>query len=245
MIVVDHALGHGGGGERQRVAFDEALQPAGIGDPHGRRPDHRDGPFRRRDQLGGARDRSVGGRGEGAHRGRCQRPFLRGGEGDVLGQVQMHGPLRRGECERDRRAQRLADAPLFEPEGPLGDRREQRVMVDPHLDAAAELLGHEIAGERDHRRTVEEGAADAGRKIRRARAERRDGEARPAGHPPGDVGGKTRRAFMGGEDEIDPALAHRFHQRQHIAARNAEAAVDARRLEGRDDQVSIVHGDDA
>src|SRR6202035_5221432 len=34
----------------------------------------------------------------------------------------------------------------------------------------------------------------------------------------------------------------RLHQRQHIAARNAEAAGDAGRLLGGDDQVGVVHG---
>ena len=241
MILVDHPLGHGGGGERQGVPFDEALQPRRIGDPHRRRAEHGDRPLRSGDELRGARERDLAGRGKRAHRGRRRYRLLGGRKRDVLRQVEMHRPLRRRERERNRRPQGLADAPLFEAEGPLGDRREQRVVVDPHLDAAPELLGDKIAGERDHRRAVEESAADAGREVGRAGPERRDSEARLAGHPPGDVGGETRRAFMGGEDEIDPALAHRFHQREHVAARNAEAAVDAGRLERRDDQVSIVH----
>src|SRR5262249_14192709 len=116
------------------------------------------------------------------------------------------------------------------------------VVVDPHLDAAAELIGDEIASERKHGRTVEKSAADPGREIGRTGPKRCDGEARPSGHPPGDVGGKACRALMRGEDEIDPALTHRFHQRQHVAAWNAEAAVDAGCLDGRDDQICIVHG---
>ena len=85
------------------------------------------------------------------------------------------------------------------------------------------------------------GAADAGREIRRARPERRDAEPRRAGHAAGHIGGESGRPFMRGENEVDAALAHRLHQRKHVAARNAEAPVDARRLQGCDDQVGIVH----
>ncbi len=61
------------------------------------------------------------------------------------------------------------------------------------------------------------------------------------GQPAGDVGGKAGRAFVGGEHELDPALAHRLHQRQHVAARDAEAALDAGRFQGGDDQIGVVH----
>ena len=53
---------------------------------------------------------------------------------------------------------------------------------------------------------------------------------------------KPGRALVRGEHEIDAALAHRLHQRQHVAARNAEAAPDAGRFQRGDDQVGIVHG---
>ena len=46
---------------------------------------------------------------------------------------------------------------------------------------------------------------------------------------------------MRGEHEIDPAVAHRFDQRQHVPTRDAEAAADAGGLEHSDDQVGIVH----
>jgi hypothetical protein len=38
-----------------------------------------------------------------------------------------------------------------------------------------------------------------------------------------------------------PPFAHRLHQRQHVAAWDAEAAVDARGLERRNDEVGVVH----
>jgi hypothetical protein len=48
-----------------------------------------------------------------------------------------------------------------------------------------------------------------------------------AGHAAADVGREAGRALVRGEHELDAALAHRLHQRQHVAARNAEAAADA------------------
>ena len=46
---------------------------------------------------------------------------------------------------------------------------------------------------------------------------------------------------MGGEHEIQPALAHRVHERQHIAAWNTETAGNSIGLESRDYQISVVH----
>ena len=65
-----------------------------------------------------------------------------------------------------------------------------------------------------------------------------------AGHAAGDVGGEAGRAFVGREHEFDSALAHRLHQRKHIAARNPEAAGDAVGPERCDDQIGVVHAMD-
>ena len=62
-----------------------------------------------------------------------------------------------------------------------------------------------------------------------------------AGQAAGHVGGEAGRALMRGQHEIDAAPAHRLHQRQHVAARNAEAAADAGGFQGRDDQIGVVH----
>ena len=43
------------------------------------------------------------------------------------------------------------------------------------------------------------------------------------------------------QHEVDAALAHRLHQRQHVAARDAEAARNAGGFERGDDQVGVVH----
>jgi len=153
----------------------------------------------------------------------------------------MHRPLRLAQRERGRLRDRLGHASRLKLERRLGDRLEQGMVVDPHLDAPSELIGVEIAGDRDHRRAIEEGAANAGREIGRARPQGRDAKPRRASHAAGDVGGEAGGAFMRGEHEFDPALAHRLHQRQHVAARNAEAAGHAVRLQRCDDQIGVVH----
>jgi hypothetical protein len=188
-----------------------------------------------------ARDGGVGCGGK-RRRLRRRRHLLVGGcERHVLRQIEMHRPLRLAQRDPDGLRQGLDDAAPFERQRRLGDRLEQRMVVDPHLDAPAELIGVEVAGDRDHRRTIEKGRADAGGEIGRAGSERCDAKPGCAGHAAGDVGGEAGRAFVRREHEFDPALAHRLHQRQHVAAGNAEAAGDAVGLECCDDQIGIVH----
>ena len=213
-----------------------------IGKPHGGRAEHGDRPPRGVDQFGGALDRRIGGGREPGRRRERRHRLVGRRQRHVFGQVEMHRPLRLAQGKRDGRGQRRADLALAQLQGRLGDRLEQRVMIDPHLDAPAELIGVEIAGDGDERRAVQVRAADAGGEIGRARPQRGDAKSRRAGDAPGDVGGKAGGAFVRGEHEIDAALAHRLHQRQHVAARNAEAAGDAGRLQRGDDQVGIVHG---
>jgi hypothetical protein len=167
--------------------------------------------------------------------------FIGRGERDVFRQVEMHRSLRLAQRQGDGLRQRLDDKALLERQRRLGDRLEQRVVVDPHLDASAELIAIEVAGDRDHRRAIEKGRPDAGRKVGGTRAQGRDAKSGRAGHAAGDVGGEAGRALVGGEHELDAAFAHRFHQRQHVAARNPETAVDPVGLEGCDDQVGVVH----
>ena len=142
----------------------------------------------------------------------------------------------------DRQLDALGDVVEVERQGRLGDRLEQGVVVDQHLQAAAELVGIERAGDRDHRRAVEEGITDAGREIGGAGAEGGEAEAGLAGLPAHDVGGEGGRAFVRGQHEFDPAGAHGLDQRQHVAARDAETVADAGGFQDGDDQFSVVHG---
>src|SRR6266545_6322870 len=69
------------------------------------------------------------------------RAGVRGGERDILRQIEMRRPLGLGERQRNRLRDRLGDAAPLEPKRRLGDRLEQRVVVNPHLYAPAELIG--------------------------------------------------------------------------------------------------------
>ncbi len=241
VILVDHALGHGGRCKRQVVALDEFSQQLSIAHTHRGRAEHRDRPLRGGDQRGGAGDGGIRRRGEPLRRGQSRHRLVGRRQRHVLGKIEMHRTFRLAAGEPDRFDQSLRDAPLAERQRRLGDGPEQSMVVDPHLDASPELIGVEIAGDRDHGRAIEKGAADPGRQIGGAGAERRDAQARRSGHPARHVGGEAGGALVGGQHEFDAARAHRLHQRQHVAARNAEAAVDAGRLQGRDDQIGIVH----
>ena len=109
----------------------------------------------------------------------------------------------------------------------FGDRREQGVVVDQHLDAPAEQVAVQVAGDGNQRRAIEKRAADAGGEIGRAGPEGGDAQPRSPAHAAGDIGGERRRSFMRGEHEFDAALAHRLNERQHIAARDAESMGDS------------------
>jgi hypothetical protein len=188
--------------------------------------------------------RAITASGAGGKRRRLRRRrdlLVRGRERHVFWQIDMHRPLRLAQRDPDGLRQGLDDAPLLERQRRLGDRLEQRMMVDPHLDAPAELVGVEVAGDRDHRRAIEIGRSDSGGEIGRAGSERCDAKPGRAGHAAGDIGGEAGRALVGGEHEVDPALAHRLHQRQHVAAGNPEAAGDAIGPQSGDDEISVVH----
>jgi hypothetical protein len=44
-----------------------------------------------------------------------------------------------------------------------------------------------------------------------------------------------------GQDEVDAALTHRFHERQNISAGHTEAALDSGGPENGDDEIRVVH----
>jgi hypothetical protein len=81
---------------------------------------------------------------------------LLGGEGerDVLRQVEVHGALRLAQGGLDRVGHDGGHASLAQRQARLGDRLEQRVVVDGHLDAPAELRGGQVAGERQQGRAA-------------------------------------------------------------------------------------------
>ena len=121
-------------------------------------------------------------------------------------------------------AHRLNDLSATQHEARLGDRPEQRFMIDPHLYAAAKLRFVQRTRDGDHRRAIEIRAADARREIRPPGSERRDAEARHAGHACSHVGCEAGGAFVSREHEVDAACAHGFHERQYVPAGDADDA---------------------
>ena len=125
-------------------------------------------------------------------------------ERHVLRQVEMHRPHRLAQRERDR----LASASRR-----CGPRSSRSVALVIGLNSAWwsihiwmrrpswSVLRLQVM--RDHRRAVEEGAADAGREIGGAWSERRDAQPRRAGQAAADVGREAGRALMRGQHEID------------------------------------------
>ncbi|MCX7314614.1 MAG: hypothetical protein NTV56_23630 [Alphaproteobacteria bacterium] len=154
----------------------------------------------------------------------------------------MHRTARLAHGDADRLFHGFGYLALFQPERCFGDRRKQRMVVDPHLDAPAELVGVQVAGDGDQRRAVEPGVADACGQVGSAGPERRNAQAGLSGHPAGHIGGEASGALVGGQHKVDAALPHRLHQRQHVSARDAEAAVDAGGFQRGDDEIGIVHG---
>ncbi len=180
VILVDHALGHGGGGERQVVPLDERRSSDGSCMRMALAPITATGRLAAAMQLAGARERRgrCGPRARAGRRRRPARPRARWrAPRPPAGRDAPAPAARSGRAPAPASASRRSMPPC-EPQRRLGDRLEQRVMVDPHLQAAAELRGDELAGDRDHRRAVEEGAADAGGEVGGAGAERGDAEAR-------------------------------------------------------------------
>ncbi len=194
-----------------------------------------------RSSVAATLDRGLG-RWRSATRRRHRRHVLgRRRHRHVLGQVEMDGPRRLAQRDRERLREHRRHATAPQRQRRLRDRTEERVVIDRHLDAAADLRGRDVAGDRDHRRAVEIGAPHARREVRGAGAERGDAEAGHPGETSGDVRGEGRRALVRGEHERQPFRPHRVHQRQHVAARNAEAVADAGRPQRADDQLGVGH----
>ena len=212
MLLVDEPLGHGRGREGQAVALDDLAEEIGIPQPHRGGPHHRHRPPRRPEQLGGPLHRALRRRGKPAPDGNRRDVLGRGSEGDVLGEIEVYGSRRFAERHLQRLGQDGGHAPAPEGEAGLGDRPEQRVVIDGHLDAAPQLRRGEIARDGQQRRAVEKGVAHARGEVRRAGAEGGDAKARGAGEPPHDVGGEAGRTLMRGQHERQIARAHRFHQ---------------------------------
>ena len=103
--------------------------------------------------------------------------------------------------------------------------------LDDHVhDLEAGLpAGHDafLAGDQDHRHRAEMGVGRGGREVERARAERRDADAGPAGEPPVGRGHEAGRLLVAGDDEFDRGIAQRFDDVEVLLPGHAEDALDA------------------
>ena len=207
--VVDRALAH----ERRR---DRDVETAGEGAQlrRGAAAEHAvagedERSLGRRDQVGGVGDRLVGRLGEvGLARARAAaRRRRRRVAATFSGSSMWVGP---GLLE-DRDAERLADdlGDRLDPLDagvPLRDRLDHPDDVDDLVGFLVELVGAGLAGDRDHRRPIEEGVGDAGDEVGRARPERRHRDRGAAGEPAVDVGHERRALLVAGGDVARPAV---------------------------------------
>ena len=188
-------------------------------------------------------DRLVGRLGEvgpgRASSGGVASPDSSGHRGEVLGQLDVG---RAGLLER-RDPERLADDlgdgldPL-DARVPLRDRLEHPDDVDDLVGLLVELVGARLAGDRDHRRPVEEGVGDAGDEVRRARPERRHRDGGPAGQAAVDVGHERGALLVAGRDVADGAVvAQRVEDVHRLLAGHREDVLAALGREAVDEQV--------
>ena len=86
---------------------------------------------------------------------------------------------------------------------PLRDRLEHPHDVDELVRLLVELVEPGLAGDRDHRRAVEERVGDAGDEVRRAGPEGRHRDRGAAGQPAVDVGHERGALLVAGGDVAD------------------------------------------
>ena len=124
----------------------------------------------------------------------------------------------------------------------LGERREQRLVVDQHLRPATELPRRVRAGDGDDGGAVQPGAADAGRQVGRARADRGDTDAGHSRDPTHGLGHEAGGGLACGEHVAHPvALAYRLDERQDWPAGHAEDPTDSGAFQHSDGELDVIH----
>ena len=152
----------------------------------------------------------------------------------VLGDVDVDGagPPGPGDVERlgddARQVVGVADQVVV-----LGHRQRDAVDVDLLERVLADQRAGHVAGDRDHRHRVQEGGADPGHEVGRARSRGPHAHADPAGDPRVAVGGVGAALLVADEDVAElGVVAEDVVERQDHAARVAEEDVDALAEEG-------------
>ena len=124
---------------------------------------------------------------------------------DVLGQLEVRGAGLLGLGDLERLADDLGDdLRARDARVPLRDRAEELDQVDELVGLLVHPLEVGLAGQRDERRAVEEGVADGGDEVHRARPERAQADAGAAGQAPVHVGHVGPALLVANGDERTP-----------------------------------------
>ena len=139
--------------------------------------------------------------------------------GEVLRELDVGRPRLLELGDPERLADDLGDrARLLDALVPLRHGLEHPHDVDVLVRFLVELVETGLAGDRDHRRVVEERVGDPGDEVGRARTEGRHRDRRPAGQPPVDVGHEGRALLVAGRDVTDAASARLRASRMSIVS---------------------------
>ena len=246
--IVDGALAHERRGDRHVQPAGERPQlrrGAATEDPVAGQDDR---PFRGGDQARGVGDGLVGRLGEVGtprrerHGHRCVRRER--GRGDVLRQLDVGRPGLLERRDPEGLAHDLGDAlGLLDPRVPLRDGLEHPHDVDDLVGLLVELGRGRLAGDRDHRRAVQERVGHAGDEVRGARTERAHRDRGTAGQAAVDVGHERRALLVAGRDVADGFVARQRVEDVHrLLAGHREDVVAALGGEAVDEEVGGAPG---
>ena len=126
--------------------------------------------------------------------------------------------------------------------GQLGQRRDERDVVDLLERAHPPACGRGAAAEREHRRAVHQRGRHPAHPVRDARARRERAHARlPGGLGPA-LGRERRGLLVADVDDVDALLAAAVVDREQMTAGEREQLRDAVRLEALRHQAPAVEG---
>jgi hypothetical protein len=105
---------------------------------------------------------------------------------------------------------------------PIGERPEELLVVDVHLDASAELARRDLARHDQARRAIQEGVPNPRGQVRRPWPQGGQGHAGHTGEATDHVGHEGGTHFVAHEDEADSVRLQGLDRRQNLAAENIE-----------------------
>src|SRR5262245_52735138 len=160
---------------------------------------------------------------------------------NILRQIEMHGARRLSARHIESSRNSLADPTICQRPSRLGQRFKQSMMIDAHLDVPLQPASWHIAGNGNHGRSIQPGAAHSGGQIGGAGPERGYANARYTGKVARRCGHETRGRFAGGKNELNGALSQRFDKRKHWSAGNAENPTYAGFFQHAYQKIRVLH----